>query len=109
MRQEALWVIVIAAIASNISALAQVAREQTDPNQRQVYLVRKDQADCTNSDVPNVDSPLVGVECAQVGKTRLAWIAHAPPSVRSRISAAPLRCRSRCIASGTPDRADTSG
>ena len=36
MRQEALWVIVIAAIASNISALAQVAREQTDPNQRQV-------------------------------------------------------------------------
>jgi hypothetical protein len=60
MRQEALWVIVVAAIASNISALAEVARTQTDPNQRQVYLVRKDQADCTNSDVPNVDSPLVG-------------------------------------------------
>jgi hypothetical protein len=59
MRQEALWVIVVAAIASNISALAQVAGQATDPNQRQVYLVRKDQADCTNSDVPNVDSPLV--------------------------------------------------
>jgi len=58
--QEALWVIVVAAIASNISALAQVASQATDPNQRQVYLVRKDQADCTNSDVPNVDSPLVG-------------------------------------------------
>jgi hypothetical protein len=58
MRQEALWLIVAAAIASNISALAQVARP--DPNQRQVYLVQRDAADCSGSDVPNVDSPLVG-------------------------------------------------
>ena len=61
MRQEALWVVVIAAIASNLSALAQIpVARPTDPNQRQVYLVRQDQANCTNSDVPNVDSPLVG-------------------------------------------------
>ena len=60
MRQEALWVVVVAAIASNISALAEIARQEADPNQRQVYLIRKDQSDCTNSDVPNVDSPLVG-------------------------------------------------
>ena len=61
MRQEALWVVVIAAIASNLSALAQIpGARPSDPNQRQVYLVRQDQANCTNSDVPNVDSPLVG-------------------------------------------------
>ena len=61
MRQEALWVVVIAAIASNLSALAQIPTARpTDPNQRQVYLVRQDQSDCTNSNVPNVDSPLVG-------------------------------------------------
>jgi hypothetical protein len=61
MRQEALWVVVIAAIASNLSALAQIpAPRPSDPNQRQVYLVRQDQSDCTNSNVPNVDSPLVG-------------------------------------------------
>ena len=45
MRQEALWVVVIAAIASNLSALAQIpVPRPTDPNQRQVYLVRQDQA-----------------------------------------------------------------
>jgi hypothetical protein len=61
MRQEALWVVVIAAIASNLSALAQIPGPRpSDPNQRQVYLVRQDQSDCTNSNVPNVDSPLVG-------------------------------------------------
>jgi hypothetical protein len=61
MRQEALWVIVVAAIASNISALAQIPGPRpSDPNQRQVYLVRQDQSNCNNSDVPNVDSPLVG-------------------------------------------------
>ena len=57
MRQEAIWLVVAAAIASNISALAQVARQDAD--QRQVYLLRKDAADCSGSDVPNVDSPLV--------------------------------------------------
>jgi hypothetical protein len=29
------------------------------PNERQVYLVRQDQSDCTNSNVPNTDSPNV--------------------------------------------------
>jgi hypothetical protein len=30
------------------------------PNERQVYLVRLDQSDCTDSNVPNTDSPSVG-------------------------------------------------
>jgi hypothetical protein len=31
-----------------------------DPNQTQVYLVRQDFSDCTNTNVKNVDSPQVG-------------------------------------------------
>jgi hypothetical protein len=54
----AIWAAVAAALAADISALAQIAL-QVDPNQRQVYLVRQDEADCTGKDVPNVDSPLV--------------------------------------------------
>jgi hypothetical protein len=40
-------------------ALAQFPTPKADPNQRQVYLVRQDQSDCDNTNVPNVDSPLV--------------------------------------------------
>lgn len=47
-----------AALAVELGALAQPS-PPPDPNQRQVYLVRKDFSDCTNTDVPNVDSPLV--------------------------------------------------
>jgi hypothetical protein len=59
LRHGLIWGAVGAALAASISALAQIPLPPVDPNQRQVYLVRKDQADCTNSDVPNVDSPLV--------------------------------------------------
>jgi hypothetical protein len=58
MLREAIWVVVVLIMASSTSALAQIARQDVD--QRQVYLVRKDAADCSGSDVPNVDSPLVG-------------------------------------------------
>jgi hypothetical protein len=58
LRHGLIWGAVGAALAASVSALAQFPRP-TDPNQRQVYLVRKEQSDCTNSDVPNVDSPLV--------------------------------------------------
>jgi hypothetical protein len=58
MLQEAIWVVLVLVMASSTSALAQIARQDAD--QRQVYLVRKDAADCSGSDVPNVDSPLVG-------------------------------------------------
>jgi hypothetical protein len=58
LRHGLIWGAASAALAASVSALAQFP-PSTDPNQRQVYLVRKDQADCTNSDVPNVDSPLV--------------------------------------------------
>jgi hypothetical protein len=59
MRQRTRALAVGVALAASISAPAQVPLPPVDPNQRQVYLVRKDQSDCTNSDVPNVDSPLV--------------------------------------------------
>jgi hypothetical protein len=51
--------VLAAALVADLSAVAQIAPAPVDPNQRQVYLVRKDQSDCTNSDVRNVDSPLV--------------------------------------------------
>jgi hypothetical protein len=35
-------------------------RKSQDHNQTQVYLVKQDQSDCTNGNVLNVDSPLVG-------------------------------------------------
>jgi hypothetical protein len=59
LRHGLIWSAVGAALAASISALAQIPLPPVDPNQRQVYLVRKDQSDCTNSDVPNVESPLV--------------------------------------------------
>ncbi len=69
IRHGTIWAAVAAALAASLSALAQVAPPPVDPNQRQVYLVRKDTADCTGKDVPNVDSPLVG---GNVWVTRLA-------------------------------------
>ncbi len=61
LRHGAIWALVAAALAADLSALAQMPPTPPgDPNQRQVYLVRKDQSNCTNSDVPNVNSPLVG-------------------------------------------------
>jgi hypothetical protein len=50
----------LAAVAATSVAVAQIPAPPKDPNQLQVYLVRKAASDCTNSDVPNVDSPLVG-------------------------------------------------
>ena len=60
LRHGLIWGAVGAALAASISALAQITQRQLDPNQRQVVLVRQDTSDCSGSDVPNVDSPLVG-------------------------------------------------
>jgi hypothetical protein len=50
-----------ALVAMSAAALAQtVTQSLQDPNQKQVFLIRKDTAECSGSDVPNVDSPLVG-------------------------------------------------
>ena len=46
-----------AVLATSVAALAQDALQ---PNQRQVVLVRQDTSDCAGSDVPNINSPLVG-------------------------------------------------
>ena len=56
-----IWIGVTALVAINAAALAQtVIQSPQDPNQKQVFLIRKDTAECSGSDVPNVDSPLVG-------------------------------------------------
>src|SRR5262245_27849148 len=60
LRHGLIWGAVGAALAASISALAQITPRQLDPNQRQVVLVRQDTSDCSGSNVPNVDSPLVG-------------------------------------------------
>jgi hypothetical protein len=55
------WIGVTALVAINAATLAQtVTQSLQDANQKQVFLVRKDTAECSGSDVPNVDSPLVG-------------------------------------------------
>ncbi len=56
-----IWLGAATVLATNVATLAQIGRQAPgDPNQKQVYLVHRDMADCTGSDVPNVDSPLVG-------------------------------------------------
>jgi hypothetical protein len=55
------WAGIVMVGGISLSALAQPFRPPApDPNQRQVYLVRQDFSDCTNSNIPNVDSPAVG-------------------------------------------------
>jgi hypothetical protein len=54
------WIGVTALLAVNAVSLAQTVTQSQDSNQKQVFLVRKDTAECSGSDVPNVDSPLVG-------------------------------------------------
>ena len=78
-----------AMLAGDLSAVAQVVRERPSQlNQRQVYLVRKDEADCTGSDVPNVISPLVGgtiwITRLQDGKTSVRVAMTARPSTTYR-------------------------
>jgi hypothetical protein len=54
-----IWVGLAAVAATSVSQ-AQIPSPPRDPNQLQVYLVRQAASDCTNSNVPNKDSPLVG-------------------------------------------------
>jgi len=49
-----------AVIFASAAALAQFNPPPVPPNQRNVYLVRQDQSDCQNSNVPNTDGPNVG-------------------------------------------------
>ena len=53
-------VAVAAILGTSVATLAQVARQAPTEPQRQVYLVRQDASECSGSDVPNVNSPLVG-------------------------------------------------
>jgi hypothetical protein len=47
-------------VAIGASPTSMIAPPPPPPNERQVYLVRLDQSDCTNSNVPNTDGPSVG-------------------------------------------------
>ena len=68
-RYGTISIAVAAVIASSVATLAQVTLQRAiDPTQRQVVLVHQDASDCSGSDVPNVDSPLVG---GMVTATRL--------------------------------------
>jgi len=81
----------VAAVAATSISFAQlggsfapVAPAALSPNQRQVYLVRLDQSDCTNSNVPNQDGPLVSgdvlVTRASNGTTDLKIAVTAKPA-----------------------------
>jgi hypothetical protein len=47
-------------VTSTASVAQMVTQGPQDPNQREVLLVRQDASECSGSDVPNVNSPLVG-------------------------------------------------
>lgn len=47
-------------IVVGAAAVAQIKPPPVPANQRNVYLVRQDFSDCTNSNVPNTDGPNVG-------------------------------------------------
>ena len=60
-RYGAIWLGAAMLLGTSATTLAQfIPQRPTDPNQRQVVLVRQDTSDCTGSDVPNVDLPSVG-------------------------------------------------
>jgi hypothetical protein len=82
LRHGLIWAAVAPALAADLSALAQIP-PPIDPNQRQVYLIRKDQSDCRNSDVPNVDSPLV------VGNIWVTRLHDGNTSVKVAVTAKP--------------------
>ena len=57
-RSAILTAAVLAAMTSQLAP--EFAARAQSANERDVYLVRLDQSDCTNSNVPNQDSPSVG-------------------------------------------------
>jgi hypothetical protein len=59
VRKSAILITIFFATAATLLPPEFAARAQS-PSERDVYLVRLDQSDCTNSNVPNQDSPAVG-------------------------------------------------
>ena len=82
----AIWVGVAAVFAMSVSAMAQFPSPRANPSQKQIYLVRLDQSNCTNSDVPNTDSPSVGgnvwVTRTTDGQTSVKVAMTAKPSTK---------------------------
>jgi hypothetical protein len=75
-----------ATAAVSVSAVAQIGRPTAPPNQKQVYLVRRDESNCTNSDVPNTDGPSVAgnvwVTRTSDGQTNVKVAMTAKPSTK---------------------------
>jgi hypothetical protein len=60
LRYSSIWLGAAMLVGTNIATTAQfVVQPLTDPNQRQVVVVRQDTSDCSGRDVANTDSPLV--------------------------------------------------
>jgi hypothetical protein len=59
MVRGVIWVTAVVVI--DAAAVAQMGTQgPQEPNQKEVLLIRKDTSECSGSDVPNVNSPLVG-------------------------------------------------
>jgi len=57
---SSIWLGAAMLVGTNIATTAQyVVQRQTDPNQRQVVVVRRDTSDCSGRDISNTDSALV--------------------------------------------------
>jgi len=60
LRYSSIWLGAAMLVATTIATTAQyIVQRPTDPNQREVVLVRQDTSDCSGRDVPNVESPSV--------------------------------------------------
>jgi hypothetical protein len=106
IRHGVIWGAVAAALAADLSAVAQIPPPVVDPTQRQVYLIRKDQSDCTSSDVPNVDSPLV------VGNIWVTRLIDGNTSVKVAMTAKPsttYRFALKCVRPLTDITTDDEG
>lgn len=57
IRHGMVWATLAVGLAVTIPAVAQFGPSKMPPNERQVYLIQKDQSDCTDSDVANEAGP----------------------------------------------------
>lgn len=94
LRYSSIWLGAAMLVGTSVATPAQfIVQRPTDPNQRQVVMVRQDASDCSGRDVPNVDSPSVGgtIWATRLfdGNTGVKVAMTAKPNTTYRIS---LKC-----------------
>lgn len=94
LRYNSIWLGAAMLVGTSMATPAQfIVQRPTDPNQRQVVMVRQDASDCSGHDVPNVDSPSVGgtIWATRLfdGNTGVKVAMTAKPNTTYRIS---LKC-----------------